>query len=259
MIKGTTLAHYKSRFARLVCAMRADVSLPWSLDQMAESTAMSRFHFARVFAATTGITPERFLAALRIEHAKSLLTHSSKAVSRVCFECGYSSQGTFTRTFTEFVGISPTRFRQLIDTSSAKTLDTVLAEILLHRPRDNRRISAVGHLTVPFDFNGVCFIGLFDSRIPKRAPLAGTVALTQGRFALYDEYPVAGQYILALGLEPVTILDVLLPAFDRMLVASIAVEHARGAQLHNFSVTLRPATVLDPPLLFAIPGLISNL
>ena len=82
-----------------------------SLADMARSAMLSRFHFARVFEKQTGVSPGRFLAAVRIYQAKRLLLLSSMSVGGVSSAVGYSSLGSFTSHFTDSVGISPSRFR----------------------------------------------------------------------------------------------------------------------------------------------------
>jgi AraC family transcriptional regulator len=84
---------------------------PLSLADMARSAMLSRFHFARVFEKQTGVSPGRFLAAVRIYQAKRLLLLSSMSVAGVSSAVGYGSLGSFTSHFTDSVGISPDRFR----------------------------------------------------------------------------------------------------------------------------------------------------
>src|SRR5207237_652416 len=83
------------------------------LAELADSACMSAFHFSRVFSAVTGISPARFLAALRMAAAKRLLLASERRITEICMDVGYNSLGTFTTLFNEFVGIAPTRFREL--------------------------------------------------------------------------------------------------------------------------------------------------
>src|SRR5262249_48625370 len=61
----------------------------------------------------TGVSPARFLGALRIEAAKRLLIETDDSILDICLRIGYSSLGSFSTRFTQMVGLSPGRYRQL--------------------------------------------------------------------------------------------------------------------------------------------------
>src|ERR1700733_1339176 len=88
-------------------------SEPLSLTQIAESALLSRFYFARLFREATGITPGRFLAAIRIHQAKRLLLSTPMSITDISSAVGYNSLGSFTNYFTASVGVSPGQFRRL--------------------------------------------------------------------------------------------------------------------------------------------------
>src|ERR1700730_336315 len=68
---------------------------PLSLADMAQSGLLSRLHFARVFKEQTGVSPGRFLAAVRIYRAKRMLLVGTMSVAGVSSAAGYSSLGVF--------------------------------------------------------------------------------------------------------------------------------------------------------------------
>ncbi|WP_442814239.1 helix-turn-helix domain-containing protein [Streptomyces sp. NBC_00151] len=74
---------------------------------------LSRFHFTRLFKEETGLTPGRFLAAVRIHEAERLIEKTSMSITEVSYAVGYNSLGSFTNYFTASVGVSPSRFRRL--------------------------------------------------------------------------------------------------------------------------------------------------
>ncbi|HYN93821.1 MAG TPA: AraC family transcriptional regulator [Pilimelia sp.] len=84
---------------------------PLTLNDLASEVFVSPFHFSRVFARATGVTPGRYLTAVRMFEAKRLLLTSSLTVSDIVCSVGYSSVGTFTSRFTRLVGITPTSYR----------------------------------------------------------------------------------------------------------------------------------------------------
>jgi AraC-like DNA-binding protein len=92
----------------------ADVAYrePLDLDALAAAAHVSRYHFARSFAATYGETPMRYLTRRRIERAQVLLRSSSTPITDVCTAVGFSSLGSFSSRFRELVGESPSDYRR---------------------------------------------------------------------------------------------------------------------------------------------------
>src|ERR1035437_7975337 len=93
--------------ARAIRHMKEHLAAPLNLDELAQTAAISKFHFVRVFDETTGTTPHQFLSCLRIQRAKELLLKSSSPITEVCLEVGYNSLGSFSSTFSELDGLSP--------------------------------------------------------------------------------------------------------------------------------------------------------
>ena len=81
-----------------------------SLEALARSAGMSRFHFHRVFKAITGITPRAYAAAHRAQRAREELARSH-TVTEAIYGAGFNSSGRFYATATEELGMTPTNFR----------------------------------------------------------------------------------------------------------------------------------------------------
>lgn len=84
---------------------------PVDLAQVAAVAGVSKFHFARAFAATYGQTPMHYLTRRRIERAQDLLRGANLTVTEICMAVGYASLGSFSARFTELVGETPTAYR----------------------------------------------------------------------------------------------------------------------------------------------------
>ena len=84
---------------------------PLDLDALASAAHVSKYHFTRLFAATYGETPIRYLTRRRIERAQDLLRSANLTVTEVCMLVGFSSLGSFSSRFRELVGESPTEYR----------------------------------------------------------------------------------------------------------------------------------------------------
>ena len=81
-----------------------------SLDTLAETAGMSRFHFHRVFKAHTGVTPKAYADAHRAERVREELTQSD-TVTAAIYGAGFNSNGRFYATSTDLLGMTPTEFR----------------------------------------------------------------------------------------------------------------------------------------------------
>lgn len=96
---------------RAISMIHERYSEPITLAELASEVFISPFHFSRVFAKATGLTPGRFLTAVRLFQAKRLLLTTSLSVADVVCGVGYSSVGTFTSRFSRAVGMTPTQYR----------------------------------------------------------------------------------------------------------------------------------------------------
>jgi len=154
---------------------------PLSLDLLARTATMSKFHFLRTFRDITGVTPIRFLAAVRMDEAKRLLFATSMTVAEISIQVGYSSLGTFTRRFTECVGLSPTAYRRA-------SRGIAVAETEGSRPwsTGHQLGTLSGTVQATAGTSSPIFIGLLERRIPKGRPVAFTTVSEPGPWRLPD-------------------------------------------------------------------------
>ena len=92
-------------------AMDRDYAKPLDIPALARIAYVSEAHFIRIFRATFGETPHRYLQRRRVERAMFLLRETDRSVTEICLDVGFTSLGTFSRTFTEIVGEPPTTYR----------------------------------------------------------------------------------------------------------------------------------------------------
>ena len=83
-----------------------------SLADMSGIAGVSPFHFARMFRASTGEPPHRWLTGERIARAKELLRHTNLPVSEIAAEVGFRSQSHFGQAFRRFTGATPRAWRR---------------------------------------------------------------------------------------------------------------------------------------------------
>jgi AraC family transcriptional regulator len=102
----------RRRLRRVLDYMTAHLEDDVGLEELAGEACLSTFHFTRVFANTMGMPPHRYLARLRLERAKTLLSLRATPISQIALACCFSSQSNFTRAFVRATGLTPREYRR---------------------------------------------------------------------------------------------------------------------------------------------------
>ncbi|MEZ0069970.1 AraC family transcriptional regulator [Streptacidiphilus sp. MAP12-20] len=229
---------------------------PLSLDELAQSAMLSKYHFLRTFSRVTGVTPGRFLSAVRLQEAKRLLLSTSLNVADVSARVGYSSTGSFTRRFTESVGLSPTQYRKLSLAADRGTREPTLSDAASAVPAPVPATRSTGSVTGALRAAGTAlspvYVGAFDSPILQGAPASWNYAPAPGHFTL-TRIPTGIWYIhaLAQGRHPDSAAD---PDLTLLLATAGPVE-VEGDTEHRLDVTLSPLDWTRPPILSAVMGI----
>lgn len=84
---------------------------PVSLEDAANHCNMSKFHFARFFKSTAGLSFISYVNSLRVQQAEQLITTTNKPIIDIAAECGFSSIRTFNRTFKQIKNCRPSDLR----------------------------------------------------------------------------------------------------------------------------------------------------
>ena len=100
------------RLRRAIEFMHDNCARELRLSEIASAAYLSEFHFARLFKKITGATPHAYLAALRIERARVLLTETDITIVEIGAQVGYGTQSHFTKVFREATGLAPRAFRE---------------------------------------------------------------------------------------------------------------------------------------------------
>jgi AraC family transcriptional regulator len=180
---------------------------PLTLNELAAEVFVSPFHFSRIFARVTGVTPGRYLTAVRLFEAKRLLLTTSLTVSDIVCSVGYSSVGTFTSRFTRGVGMTPTQYRvpevadllvamspdfrriPSVDTLSGAGLDTAAAP-----QREGGAL--VGQIEMPDDRRWNALVGVFADPVPQRGPVAFSALAAAGSGELIINNVPPGRWVV---------------------------------------------------------------
>lgn len=81
-----------------------------SLDDLARTAALSRFHFSRVFREQVGKSPYAYLQQVRLRRAAELLGRGRASVTEAAYGTGFTDLGRFGRKFKQAYGCTPSAF-----------------------------------------------------------------------------------------------------------------------------------------------------
>lgn len=240
--------------ARVIRLMRNRFDEPLSLAELASTALFSQFHFSRTFRQETGVSPGRYLAAIRMFEAKRLLLTTSQNVADISCRVGYSSVGTFTTRFTKSVGVSPNRYRRLpadsmlaIDADYRRLPDMASSWSATEVAPDSGTIA--GRFELPAGAaTGEILIGVFAGPIPQSHPVACRLLPGQPSSCRIDGVPVGRWLVLALATQPASAVE---PDRSPLLVGSGAVDVSPGGTT-PVTARMRAPLPTDPPILLTV-------
>lgn len=238
---------------RVVAYLYEQYDQPITLADMADVAILSQYHFARTFREVTGVSPGRFLSAIRLQRAKSLLMTTELTVTDISYMVGYNSLGTFTSRFTKSVGVTPIQYRSFSQADLAASAANGSGANGGDRAERSHLGSMAGWMTLPPGTEGmVMYIGVFDSPILQHLPVSCTLVDNETAFQL-DGVPEGEWYIFAAAVNPDD------PPIDgygvriARLVCREGPVKSVGGQTTMVGLQMRPARRTDPPMLLALP------
>lgn len=83
------------------------------LTQLASLVDVSRYHFARLFKQSTGVSPHQYLIERRLERATGLLVSTKLAIAEIAERSGFSSHSHLCLAFRQHLSVSPDKYRQM--------------------------------------------------------------------------------------------------------------------------------------------------
>jgi AraC-like DNA-binding protein len=221
---------------RAIVTMEEKLGEPLTIDDIARSASFSKFHFTRLFQQATGVSPGRFLSALRLAEAKRLLLSTSITVTDISHRVGYNSVGTFSSRFSTTVGISPAAYRR--EGCGSTPLSTSPDQ---HTGSRGTILRGTVHVP-PGGVPGPVFVGLFPSRITEGRPARHVVLDAPGPYVL-DDVPDGTWHLVAHCEDDTGHIAHHGPVTTRAEVTATLVD-----------LRLRPVRMFDPPMLLALPA-----
>ncbi len=96
---------------RVLALLHERPQAPWTLERLAEESAMSRSTLHERFVHFIGQPPMQYLAQWRMQVAAGLLRDTKSKLIEVALGVGYESEAAFSRAFKRMVGVSPGAWR----------------------------------------------------------------------------------------------------------------------------------------------------
>jgi len=81
-----------------------------ALDELSNIAGVSRFQFIRLFRASTGLTPMKYLESCRIELARKLIRESNRSMPEIALTVGFADQSYFVKRFRRHAGCTPGQY-----------------------------------------------------------------------------------------------------------------------------------------------------
>ena len=100
------------RVGEVISRLERDSARPWRLDELCQIAHMSKSALMVAFRDATGHTPVNFLIRLRLRRAMELLASTSRPITQIAFDAGFSDSNYFARKFHHIVGMRPSAYRE---------------------------------------------------------------------------------------------------------------------------------------------------
>ncbi len=93
-------------------SVNADLSGPWTVEELARRVGISQEHLRRLCRTHLAVSPMRYVTALRMRRAAAFLASESYTVEAVARLVGYDSPYAFSTAFKRQMGVPPSEYRQ---------------------------------------------------------------------------------------------------------------------------------------------------
>lgn len=110
--KVSTVEDYGKRMDQLKNYIINNLDKQLTVENLAEKTNYSPYHFHRVFHEFTGETPGNFITRSRMKKAGELLMTGKLRIGEIAVKVGYNALSSLTKNFNKFYGVSPLQFRK---------------------------------------------------------------------------------------------------------------------------------------------------
>ncbi len=159
--KDITREEYAKRINTIIEYIGNNLDREMDLNELAEISNFSVFHFHRIFKAIIGESIGAFIARMRVETAARLLRYTTLPVQDIAYNVGYNVPSSLTKIFRQFYNISPTDYRNNKTYTIMKPLQ-VSSDMQLKAPKIVELASKeVIYVRLQGDYRTVDYCGAF--------------------------------------------------------------------------------------------------
>ncbi len=99
---------------RTIKYIKQNLTADLSLEKVAHFAGMSPIHFHNCFKTATAHTLHQYVEGLRIKKAKNLLVTTDYTLTKIAYECGFSSQSYFSYIFKRRTNLTPKEYAKSV-------------------------------------------------------------------------------------------------------------------------------------------------
>ena len=85
---------------------------PLSLESLAITAGVRKYHHAREFKKYLGMPPNEYLIVTRLNHSKTLLKYEDLTIEEIAYSCGFHQVSHYINLFKKHEGCTPLKFRR---------------------------------------------------------------------------------------------------------------------------------------------------
>lgn len=112
MLRACPVAPESAPIERVIAAIRADCSLPYTQANLSRSLGLTPAYFCRLFREKTGQHFSSFLTITRMQRAEELLRQGGLSLQELSERCGYPNKSYFCQVFKKYTGMTPGEYEQ---------------------------------------------------------------------------------------------------------------------------------------------------
>ncbi len=102
---------FDDRVRKAVFLMEQHMNQPPSITLIAERTGTSVRQLERGFRQAFGVSPQTYYRTMRLKHGRWLLTHTTRSVTQIAYDCGFADASHFSRSFRRAFQAVPSAMR----------------------------------------------------------------------------------------------------------------------------------------------------
>lgn len=106
---GTPL--YPPIISSAIAIMEEEYAYLYGIEELSDKLEVGKHHFIRLFTKNVGISPLKYLTAIKLKHSKEQLKNTNLPLEFIAISCGFSSANYFYKVFKKEFGISPSQYR----------------------------------------------------------------------------------------------------------------------------------------------------